>query len=87
MLERAVEAPRATRDRADVVALELFTNRFRALVDEMGLLLQRCALSVNVKERLDFSCALLDADGELVTNAPRAGASGPGLCVRRCARR
>ncbi|MBE2216101.1 MAG: hydantoinase B/oxoprolinase family protein [Opitutaceae bacterium] len=72
-----------TRD--DVVELELFTHRFRAIVDEMGLLLQRCALSVNIKERLDFSCALLDAEGELVTNAPHVPVhlGALGLCVRR----
>lgn len=71
--------------RAEVVDLELFTCRFLALVDEMGMLLQRCAVSVNVKERLDFSCALLDPDGELVANAPHIpvhlGALGE--CVRR----
>ncbi|MGA2053446.1 MAG: hydantoinase B/oxoprolinase family protein, partial [Opitutales bacterium] len=49
---------------------ELFTQRFRALVDGMGTQLQRTALSTNVKERLDFSCALLDAAGRLVANAP-----------------
>jgi len=51
------------------VALQLFTNRFKAIADEMGVQLQRTAFSVNVKERLDFSCALLDADGELLVNA------------------
>ena len=71
--------------RSQVVDLELFTCRFLALVDEMGVLLQRCALSVNVKERFDFSCALLDDKGELVANAPHIpvhlGALGE--CVRR----
>ncbi len=51
------------------VSLQLFTNRFKAIADEMGVQLQRTAFSVNVKERLDFSCALLDADGELLVNA------------------
>ncbi|MCF0057603.1 hydantoinase B/oxoprolinase family protein [Dyadobacter sp. CY356] len=51
------------------VALQLFTNRFEAIAEEMGVQLQRTAFSVNVKERLDFSCALLDADGELLVNA------------------
>ena len=54
----------------DVVQLELFTNRFRAIAQEMGEMLRRTAISTNVKERLDFSCALLDAEGELVVNAP-----------------
>lgn len=68
----------------ETVQLELFTNRFRAIAEEMGALLQRTAFSVNVKERLDFSCALLDADGELVANAPHIPVhlGSLGLCVR-----
>jgi len=68
----------------EVVELELFTSRFLSLVEEMGVLLQRCATSVNVKERLDFSCALLDADGELVANAPHIPVhlGALGMCVR-----
>lgn len=54
---------------SEEVALQLFTNRFKAIADEMGVQLQRTAFSVNVKERLDFSCALLDAEGELLVNA------------------
>lgn len=54
---------------SDEVSLQLFTNRFKAIAEEMGVQLQRTAFSVNVKERLDFSCALLDADGELLVNA------------------
>ncbi|MGX5855270.1 hydantoinase B/oxoprolinase family protein [Dyadobacter jiangsuensis] len=54
---------------SEEVALQLFTNRFKAIADEMGVQLQRTAFSVNVKERLDFSCALLDASGELLVNA------------------
>jgi 5-oxoprolinase (ATP-hydrolysing) len=54
---------------SEEVALQLFTNRFKAIAEEMGVQLQRTAFSVNVKERLDFSCALLDADGELLVNA------------------
>ena len=52
------------------IDLELFTNRFAAIASEMGAMLQRTALSVNVKERLDFSCALLNPKGRLVVNAP-----------------
>jgi 5-oxoprolinase (ATP-hydrolysing) len=68
----------------EVVSRELFTSRFLALVGEMGGMLQRTALSTNVKERLDFSCALLDADGELVANAPHIPVhlGALGLCVR-----
>lgn len=64
--------------------LELFTNRFMAIAENMGALLQRTALSVNIKERLDFSCALLDADGRLVANAPHIPVhlGGLGVCVR-----
>jgi 5-oxoprolinase (ATP-hydrolysing) len=67
-----------------VVELELFTCRFLSLVEEMGVLLQRCAISVNVRERLDFSCALLDAGGELVANAPHIPVhlGALGMCVR-----
>jgi 5-oxoprolinase (ATP-hydrolysing) len=66
------------------IELELFTYRFTNLVEEMGFLLQRTALSTNVKERLDFSCALLDAEGELVANAPHIPVhlGAMGLCVR-----
>ncbi len=66
-----VAKPNATGETtaADPVRLELFNNRFAAIAEQMGVTLQRTALSVNVKERLDFSCALLDADGRLVANA------------------
>ncbi|KAA6440459.1 5-oxoprolinase [Dyadobacter flavalbus] len=56
-------------EQSEEVALQLFTNRFKAIAEEMGVQLQRTAFSVNVKERLDFSCALLDAEGELLVNA------------------
>ena len=64
--------------------LELFTNRFKLLAENMGGVLQRTALSVNIKERLDFSCALLDANGYLVANAPHIPVhlGGLGICVR-----
>lgn len=56
-------------EHSEEIALQLFTNRFKAIAEEMGVQLQRTAFSVNVKERLDFSCALLDPDGELLVNA------------------
>ena len=64
--------------------LELFTNRFMSIADNMGVLLQRTSLSVNVKERLDFSCALLDAEAELIANAPHIPVhlGSLGVCVR-----
>ncbi len=70
--------------KSEEVQLELFTNRFGAVAEEMGALLERTAFSVNVKERLDFSCALLDAQGELVVNAPHIPVhlGSLGICVR-----
>ncbi len=65
-------------------ALELFSNRFTAVAQEMGALLQRTSFSVNVKERLDFSCAMMDAEGYLVVNAPHIPVhlGSMGVCVR-----
>ncbi len=54
----------------DPVTLELFNRRFMGVAEAMGAALERTAHSVNIKERLDFSCALFDADGGLVANAP-----------------
>src|SRR5690606_18565728 len=67
----------------------LFRSRFEGLVGAMGALLQRTALSTNVKERLDYSCALLDADGRLVVNAPHVPVhlGALGVCVREVAAR
>ncbi len=54
----------------DPVRLEIFNNLFMAIAEQMGQALQNTALSVNIKERLDFSCALFDGGGGLVANAP-----------------
>ncbi len=54
----------------DPVSLEIFNNLFMAIAEEMGVVLQRTALSANIRERLDFSCAVFDAQGHLVANAP-----------------
>ncbi|TVQ41885.1 MAG: 5-oxoprolinase [Wenzhouxiangella sp.] len=56
--------------RADPVLLEVFNNLFMAIAEHMGAALQRTAWSANIKERLDFSCALFDDQGRLVANAP-----------------
>jgi 5-oxoprolinase (ATP-hydrolysing) len=56
--------------RADPVLLELFNNLFTNVAEQMGVVLQNTSLSVNIKERLDFSCAIFDAEGNLVANAP-----------------
>ena len=55
---------------ADPVMLEVFNNLFMAVAEEMGVALQNTASSVNIKERLDFSCALFDRGGALIANAP-----------------
>jgi 5-oxoprolinase (ATP-hydrolysing) len=55
---------------ADPVMLEIFNNLFMAIAEEMGVALQSTATSVNIKERLDFSCALFDRSGALIANAP-----------------
>ena len=55
---------------ADPVLLEVFNNLFMNIAEQMGLRLQNTAHSVNIKERLDFSCALFDAQGQLIANAP-----------------
>ena len=66
--------PRAARFAAgtsvDPVLLEVFNNLFMNIAEQMGLQLQNTAHSVNIKERLDFSCALFDAQGNLIANAP-----------------
>jgi 5-oxoprolinase (ATP-hydrolysing) len=73
-LELARTAPRATTHalgtQADPVMLEVFNNLFMNIAEQMGLRLQNTAHSVNIKERLDFSCALFDAEGQLIANAP-----------------
>ena len=52
------------------VQLEVFANRFKAIAEQMGVALQQTAHSVNIRERLDFSCAVFDGEGALVANAP-----------------
>jgi 5-oxoprolinase (ATP-hydrolysing) len=72
VLERT--KPRARRvalgTQADPVRLEIFNNLYMSIAEQMGLRLQNTAYSVNIKERLDFSCALFDAHGNLIANAP-----------------
>jgi len=72
LLERVVarEARRAIGTSVDPVMLEVFNNLFMNIAEQMGLRLQNTAYSVNIKERLDFSCALFDAEGQLIANAP-----------------
>jgi len=72
VLERVVarETRMALGTQADPVMLEIFNNLFMSIAEQMGLRLQNTAYSVNIKERLDFSCALFDASGALIANAP-----------------
>jgi 5-oxoprolinase (ATP-hydrolysing) len=72
VLERTLARParRAAGTSVDPVLLEVFNNLFMNIAEQMGLQLQNTAYSVNIKERLDFSCALFDADGNLIANAP-----------------
>jgi 5-oxoprolinase (ATP-hydrolysing) len=72
VLERTTAASRKRAIGTDVdpVTLEIFNNLFMAIAEEMGVALQATATSVNIKERLDFSCAIFDAGGALIANAP-----------------
>ena len=72
MLTRSVPRPGriAAGTTVDPVLLEVFNNLFMSIAEQMGSVLQNSAYSVNIKERLDFSCALFDAAGRLVANAP-----------------
>eukprot|EP00397_Hematodinium_sp_SG-2012_P001458 GEMP01001461.1.p1 GENE.GEMP01001461.1~~GEMP01001461.1.p1 ORF type:complete len:920 (+),score=211.93 GEMP01001461.1:1204-3963(+) len=54
----------------DPILLSIFSNRFMSICEQMGRCLQRTSVSVNIKERLDFSCAMFGSDGSLVANAP-----------------
>ncbi len=72
ILERFKPRPKAEAvgSKADPVMLEVFNNLFMSIAEQMGATLANTAYSVNIKERLDFSCAVFDADGNLVANAP-----------------
>jgi 5-oxoprolinase (ATP-hydrolysing) len=68
-LEPVAAAPAAA-GRPDPAQLELFNHRFMQVAEQMGAVLQSTAVSVNIRERLDFSCALFDSEGALIANAP-----------------
>ncbi|MCH8240383.1 MAG: hydantoinase B/oxoprolinase family protein, partial [Proteobacteria bacterium] len=72
LLTRIAPRPKqlAVGTHADPVMLEVFNNLFMSIAEQMGVALQNTAHSVNIKERLDFSCALFDAQGQLIANAP-----------------
>ncbi len=72
ILKRITARPlrHAAGTQADPVMLEIFNNLFMSIAEQMGLTLEKTAASVNIKERLDFSCAIYDAEGGLIANAP-----------------
>ena len=72
VLERYLALPRrvAVGTEVDPVMLEIFNNLFMSIAEQMGSVLENTAVSVNIKERLDFSCAVFDAEGDLIANAP-----------------
>ncbi|MCV6574436.1 MAG: hydantoinase B/oxoprolinase family protein [Cohaesibacter sp.] len=72
IIKRVIAAKRAEAigTDADPVMLEIFNNLFMSIAEQMGVTLQNTAYSVNIKERLDFSCAVFDGKGRLIANAP-----------------
>jgi len=72
LLERVAEATRreSAATHVDPVRLEVFNNLFMNIAEQMGAVLRNTAYSVNIKERLDFSCAVFDSQGQLIANAP-----------------
>lgn len=64
------DSPAGAPDEADPILLEVFNNQFVSIAEQMGETLRRTSVSTNVRERLDFSCALFDSQGRLVVNAP-----------------
>ena len=81
---RVKELSQTNETQNEAIALQLYANRFAAIADEMGAQLQRTAFSVNVKERLDFSCAIVDDEGELLVNAQHIPVhlGSMGICTR-----
>ncbi|XP_022924406.1 5-oxoprolinase [Cucurbita moschata] len=69
-IDSAVCTEKVSEKVADVVQLSIFNHRFMGIAEQMGRTLQRTSISTNIKERLDFSCALFGPDGGLVANAP-----------------
>jgi len=84
LVVRQSRSTESRREQPEVIRIELFTHRFEAIAQDMGEMLRRTALSTNVKERMDFSCAVLDRNGMLVANAPHIPVhlGAIGMCVR-----
>jgi 5-oxoprolinase (ATP-hydrolysing) len=88
VLEREAEANSKSSGSLAAIRSEVSAGRLAAIAREMGEMLQRTAISTNVKERLDFSCAVLDAEGQLIVNAPHVPVhlGALGVCVRSIVR-
>lgn len=84
ILTRVTSRKNSPDDKPEQILLELFRHRFEQIVEEMGAMLEHSAISTNVKERLDFSCALLDGEGKLVASANHIPVhlGALGMCVR-----
>ncbi len=84
LVDTGTESPTPAPDRLEATSIELFTSRIESAALAMGEALQRTSVSVNVKERLDYSCAVLDARGRLVACAPHVPVhlGSLGVCVR-----
>lgn len=74
MIDLVKAAPQIASEEAieevDPIKLSIFSHRFMSIAEQMGRTLQKTSISINIKERLDFSCAIFSPDGELVANAP-----------------
>lgn len=68
--QQVAETSSAQIEAVDPIKLSVFSHRFMGIAEQMGRTLQKTSLSLNIKERLDFSCAIFSPDGELVANAP-----------------
>ncbi|ABG42314.1 5-oxoprolinase (ATP-hydrolyzing) [Paraglaciecola sp. T6c] len=62
--------PAVSHEKSDPVLVEIFNNQFMSIAEQMGIVLRNTSSSVNIKERLDFSCAVFDVQGQLIANAP-----------------
>jgi 5-oxoprolinase (ATP-hydrolysing) len=69
-IDRTAESTLIISNKPDPVKLEIFNNLLKSIAEEMGITLQNTSYSVNIKERLDFSCAIFDRSGQLIANAP-----------------
>ncbi|KAL2005272.1 hypothetical protein VTN00DRAFT_2482 [Thermoascus crustaceus] len=86
--EAQIQEAKTSTSVVDPIMLSIFAHRFMAIAEQMGRALQKTSTSVNVKERLDYSCALFDSEGGLVANAPRLPVHSGSMstCVRMQAR-